>query len=687
MGFEYDAFFSYRHKPLDQEITKRAFNALESYKLPRTIREQGYEDIRRAFRDTEELPVTRILTETIDDALHSCNCLVVVCSTDTPVSEWIDREVCIFIEIGRADHIYPLLITGDPEQSFPPSLKLVPDIAERIMDIRCPGNDVKKMMAKAETELLKVVAGITGCDEDDLRREHQMRRNKRLITRAAGSAAVLAAVTGVSLGIMGIAKNYRNEASLREQASMRIISELTYSLPDNLSNVPGAYSRIAGILEQNTEDINKIVRLSRNKEAAEFEAAANYEKLATANNVLGAADKALEAQDTAIAIYNELAETGSAQSKGRLASAYSNLGTLYNQAGRYEEAAAAYSDAISMQILSGDEGLQLVRIYQNAGANALSAGDDTSAFAYFDKCIDLLAVPQTTGELDALGRVYLNYGINLSRKGHYPEAEEHLNTAISCYEELLSYRDTANNRSLVIQAESALADVLSDTGRFEEAEQLYATAIASAEQLARDEENMPYQRMLAELYSSMAGVFYKQGDYASSDEMYANAVKTAGKVADVTGTAADRAMLAKKLISLAENTFKLTDYKRSKDTFKEAFAVYEEVLDGLGDYDRAIYVSWLSYYKLIHDRDYPGALEASNEAYRLQPDNTTVNMILGYAYLYNDHYDEAEKILTDLAAIGGGHAEMIRRDIESQEQAGLWNEHIPELLEALDKLS
>ena len=68
--FIYDVFFSYRHRPLDSELTQKVFNMLEGYRLPKSIREQGYPEIRRAFRDTEELPVSRILTESIDNALQ-----------------------------------------------------------------------------------------------------------------------------------------------------------------------------------------------------------------------------------------------------------------------------------------------------------------------------------------------------------------------------------------------------------------------------------------------------------------------------------------------------------------------------------------------------------------------------------------------------------------------------------------
>ena len=37
-AFNYDVFISYRHRPLDNVITKAVFNALESYRLPKPDR-------------------------------------------------------------------------------------------------------------------------------------------------------------------------------------------------------------------------------------------------------------------------------------------------------------------------------------------------------------------------------------------------------------------------------------------------------------------------------------------------------------------------------------------------------------------------------------------------------------------------------------------------------------------------
>ncbi len=685
MSFQYDFFFSYRHKPLDGEITQKSFNLVESYRLPRSLREQGCEDIRRAFRDTEELPVSRILTDTIDQALRSTRCLIVVCSTDTPSSEWIDREVATFIELGRADHIYPLLITGDPERSFPPSLKLVPDIGDRIMDIRTPGNPVKKMMGKAETELLRAISDIAGCTEAELLREHKLRRNRRFAAKTGAGLAAFAAVAAISLGLMNLAQTYRDTAQKREAASMRILSELTYSLPDHLTNVPGAYSRIAGILERNTEELNAILRLSADRDTAEAEAAANYEKLANASAVLGRYDEALTAQETAIRSYDELLMRDMEGSGEKLASAYNNLGNLYNASGRYEEAANAYRNAILRQTAAGENDRRLAEFYLNAGANATDLGNAEEAMRNFDACIALLNNSGAGESLETAARVHQNYGVLLYRAGRYSDAEEHLRAACGYYEQLLGQVDSLQNRAWSVQAMSILAAVLTDAGSFEEADEVFAHAIESAELLAQDKENTAFQRNLAELYNNRALSFNMHGDYAAADSLYARAAEINRALAEKTGAASDRAMAALSLLNLGENAYKLPDYERSRACFEEGLRTYEAALGGLGEYDRAQYQAWLAYYLLVHERDPFAAFDAAYAGYELQPDSVLVNLNLGYACLYCGYEDDADTLIGAVAALGEGQVEMILRDLEAQAAAGLVSEHVPAILAMLGR--
>ena len=682
MSFRYDVFISYRHRPLDTAVTKKVFNALESYKLPGSLKAEGYEDIRRVFRDAEELQVSRILTETIDQALESANCLVVVCSPDAPLSAWVDREVAIFIERGRAENIYPLLIAGDPEISFPPSLKLVPDIMDRVMDIRSPGSDIKKMMALAETELLKVISGVTGCQEEELLREHELRRSRRVTVRAFSAVATFAVVAGVSLGLMHMAHDYRETASIQEAASMRILNSLTYSLPDHLTNIPGAYSRIAGILRQNTEDINAILLLSKDRENAMFEAAANYEKLANAGSVLGMYEDAIAAEDEAIRRYEDMIEESGASARLKLASAWNNRGNLLKASGQYGEADKAYAEAVRLyEAEEGADPLVLAEMLDNAGANAVSLGESERAKDCFAQSLSLLSGMGDSYEvLSAAATANYNYGILLYRGGSYSDAEAKLADACALYEKMLDITDSLHNRAAYIRAANILAASRADQGEYARAEEVFAAATEIAEELAADKENTDYQRLYAQLLNNRAVNFNMQGEYARADGLYAGAASIYGALAGKTDTAADRVLYALALLNQGENAFKAQDYPVSRNCFEEGLARYRSAIDELGDYDTAQYYAWLCYYELLYPRDMDAAIEAGLTAYELQPDNVLVNLNLGYAALYAGYYDDAQTLLTWVAGLGEGQADTIRMDIRAQEAAGLFSEYTDVIL-------
>ncbi|MBQ6583253.1 MAG: tetratricopeptide repeat protein [Mogibacterium sp.] len=680
--FDYDVFFSYRHRPLDSEITQKLFNLAEDYRLPASLRAMGLQGVQRAFRDTEELPVSRILTDTIDKALRSTNCLVVVCSTDTPSSEWVDREVAEFIEIGRADHVYPILISGDPETSFPASMKLIPDINDRLMDIRVEGNDTRKMMALAQTEMLKVIASVAGCSEEDLTREHTLSQNKKTVQRAVTAGTAFLLIVAVALSLMIRARNYRAEAEKREAASMQILNELTYDLPDNLTNVPGAYGRIKDILHSNTEDINRILRLTRNREAGEYEAAVNYEKLATAESVLGMYTEALESENTAIALFEELAEGGYERAKAGAASGYNNRAGIFHEAGKYEEAHAEYDKAISLQqTLDEGDSLVLARMLFNSGGNAIDLGDGNLAAARFEQSLSLLdSMPETPDVLDALSKVKYNYGILLYRSGLYEDAAAMLSEACEADEKLIEIKDSLQNRSSLVQAASVLAACLTDAGHYDEADRYYEEAIEAAEILAQDEENTYYQLSLAELYNNRGLSHNIRGDYATADEYYTKASEIYGRIFGKTGTDSSRADYAVSLLNTGENAFKAGDYERSAHFFAQGLVEYSAAASSLGSYHEAQYLAWRSYYELIHLRDYDAAVASAADAYALQPDNILVRMNYGYACLYAGDYERAESLLLEIASAGQGESDTIRLDIQAQKDAGIASEWQDEIL-------
>lgn len=681
--FEYDIFLSYRHKSMDSLITQKTFHFVEGYRLPAALRRRGYKDIHRAFRDTEELPVSRILTDTIDNALRSTHSLIVVCSTDTPSSEWVDREVSTFIELGRAEHIFPLLISGDPEVSFPPSLKQVPDIMDRVMDIRTPGNPVRKMIAKEDPELLKIIADVTGCPLRELQREHSLRKTRRFAARAAAAAAAFLLVGAVSLGLMHRAQNYRDQARAAERSSMQVLQELTYSLPDKLTGIPGAYSKISGILEENARQINEILLLSTDKTTAQYDVAANFEKLATAMGVLGSYSEAADYQQQAIDLYIPLCQASGDYAP--LASAKNNYGNVLNAAGRYEEAAQAFQEAIALQREIPGDRVTLAAMLSNAGANAINLGLEEEAIACFRECDELLAGADDS-DYDTLstraGCAY-NHGALLYRRGEYADAEALLSQAVDAYDTLCQRVDSLQNRNSLSRALSGHALCLSDQGRYDAAIESYRQAISISQALAQDDENTDAMATLAALYNNCGVCLNTQGNFADADRYFTSAAELRGRIYNTTGTASDAAVYASALLNTGENAFKAGQYDRSREQFRQGLEIFSQAAGQLGDAYASEYYAWASYNALIHDQDYEAAVTYGIRAVELQPDNVLANINLGYACLYAGYYEDCDLLLTWAAGLGGGVADAIRLDLEVQSCAGLTSPHTEALLALL----
>ena len=120
----YSAFVSYRHMPRDRRWAVRIMSELEAYRTPKALQREAFPDrIGHLFRDEDEIPASTDLSDQIKDALARSEFLIVVCSPDTPASRWVCREIELFQEMGKGERIIPLLIAGEPDQSFPPELR------------------------------------------------------------------------------------------------------------------------------------------------------------------------------------------------------------------------------------------------------------------------------------------------------------------------------------------------------------------------------------------------------------------------------------------------------------------------------------------------------------------------------------------------------------------------------------
>ncbi len=218
---KYDAFISYRHSELDMEIAKKVHTALETYRIPKAVRDKtGKMKMGRVFRDQEELPIGSDLDDNISEALKGSEYLIVICSPRTPESYWVCKEIETFIELHDRNHILAVLIEGEPDESFPPQLLTDNDgnpVEPLAADVR--GADKKERSKKFKTEILRLAAPIIGCTYDDLRQRHRERIIRRNIAVISSAAAVLA-LAGTAFGLYNAGVAARMRALADEKAAL-----------------------------------------------------------------------------------------------------------------------------------------------------------------------------------------------------------------------------------------------------------------------------------------------------------------------------------------------------------------------------------------------------------------------------------------------------------------------------------
>ena len=195
MDIHYNAFISYRHHPDDIRVATQIHRLLEHYRIPRALQKQNRQ-ITRLFRDKEELPITSNLSDDINRALANSDYLIVICSTHTRESTWVQREIETFLTTHDRSKILTVLVNGEPYDTIPEILLyedvVDPKTGETVhrefeplsCDWRMPLRQAKR------EELPRLAAALLGCGYDELRRRERQYRMRRMV---AGFSAAMAA--------------------------------------------------------------------------------------------------------------------------------------------------------------------------------------------------------------------------------------------------------------------------------------------------------------------------------------------------------------------------------------------------------------------------------------------------------------------------------------------------------------
>lgn len=235
--YKYLAFISYRHLSPDAEIAEAVQEELEKFKVPSALDPEGkYKEI-RIFRDRDEL-TTQDLSESLDEALMQSEYLIVISSKRTKLSQWCVREVELFKETHSSRNIIPILIEGEPYESFSEPLKNLSSIEvddkgnEKIKSLDLLAADLRpdevkdpdfigyEELAKTNknelnqhiktakkilknSEIYRIMATVLGVNYGDLKQRHKERQMK-LKMRLGILAATILTIFGIAMTSMFI---------------------------------------------------------------------------------------------------------------------------------------------------------------------------------------------------------------------------------------------------------------------------------------------------------------------------------------------------------------------------------------------------------------------------------------------------------------------------------------------------
>ena len=278
-NYKYDAFISYRHIEPDLTIAEILHDMIEKFNIPKHLRMASNDEsliddkrIFRVFRDREELS-TKDLSTMIEEAIANSENLIVICSKRTSLSPWCRKEVQLFKKIHGANNIIPILIEGEPDESFIDELKnlkatfINSENVEEEKNIELLAADIRPDEVKSpsfkgyeilqnskdpklneftkksldilkKSEIYRIVASMLNVNYGDLKLRHQERYLKRIIyTSIAASIAMLIFVVSVTTLYL---KSVASERKANEQSSLMTLNMA------NEANLQG--NRMLGVL-------------------------------------------------------------------------------------------------------------------------------------------------------------------------------------------------------------------------------------------------------------------------------------------------------------------------------------------------------------------------------------------------------------------------------------------------------
>ena len=625
--FRYDAFISYRHAEMDKAVAERLHRALETYRVPGPLVKRGLpRQIKRVFRDREELPTSSNLSDDIQKALGESRCLIVICSPRTPESRWVTREVEIFIQLGRGDRILPVLIEGEPADSLPAS---VSGLLEPVADVRA--GKLRRSLRLLAREKLRLIAHILGCGYSELEsRDHE--RSIRQRTGLALAVFLLVSTVGFFNYSQYVrAEEQRKTTETERDRAVAAISLLTYETPESLGNVPGTFSILTAVFEENVELLDRILSLSPDSLEARRGIASNLQLACYGWLRLGDTRRAQEACDKALAISLALAQhEASAEARRDLSGIYEMRGDVGMAQGDLAGAREAYekSLAIDLELAQGEADTEaqrnLIASYIGVGDVGMAQDDLTGAREAYENSLAVsLQLAQDKANAEAQHYVSVSY----QRVGEVAMAQGDLTGSRDAYEKSLAIALELAQDKANAQAQRGLSAAYTNIGTARGAQgdltgahEAYQSAHAIALELAQDKSNARAQRDLSATYTNIGGVRMAEGDLAGARDAYEKSLAIQIELPQDKSNAQAQRDLSASYTNIGDVRMAEGDLAGARDAYEKSLAIALELAQDKTNADAQRQAG------VLHERignvrraqgDLTGALEAYQSAHAI----------------------------------------------------------------------
>jgi hypothetical protein len=164
----YDVFLSYSHK--DAGIAELLSKRIRRYKIPSKLKTDKHRiDV---FRDTERLTACTDLTHELINHLNSSNNLILLVSSSTKASDYVNKEIEAYLTTKKIESIIFVLLEGELFDNLPPILQNQP-IEPLFINLV---NFTKK---KFNQESLRLIAAVLNVDFTQLSMEDLKYRRRR----------------------------------------------------------------------------------------------------------------------------------------------------------------------------------------------------------------------------------------------------------------------------------------------------------------------------------------------------------------------------------------------------------------------------------------------------------------------------------------------------------------------------